>query len=582
MARIWRVVVGVAIASFLITLYMALFNLLNEEPGTKHSKLVSVELPESVPIGHENLDLPNATFGLKLPPFIASNRESRDQPKMEFVKEVCSDTTTNATEQTFSITDQMMRHAWTGYVSHAWGHDDLNPISKTHFDWYGDGQTLLNTPIDALDTLHIMGMKQEFISAKKLVLEKLDFRNITEHVSLFETTIRVLGGLLAAYELDGDWAFIEKAIDLANRMLPAFDTPTGIPLNWISLSTGKVKPNFNAMLAELGSIQLEFQYLSDVTGNPVFAEKALFVWEQLHRIPIDVPGLYPERVQIGEFVVSSSKLSLGGTTDSYFEYLLKMWLGTGERRYFEWYYEAAESIREKLVVIAKAGHVYIPAAQLSWPKNGGMVIEHDEKFEHLTYFAGGMFATGALASKTGNWKQQYELGKQITETCWNMYAKSDTGIGGENCDGETLDLRHTKYILRPEVVESLFYMWRYSHDQVYRDRAWAIANAINTYCRDDTGYHGLEHAESKDSDPIDRQESFFLAETLKYLYLIFTDDDTIPLEQYVFNTEAHVLSVRGFGKRADASKWVPLPPKYSRPLGRLNTKARVKAWVSSE
>ncbi|KAJ3072046.1 hypothetical protein HDU99_002283, partial [Rhizoclosmatium hyalinum] len=135
MARIWRVVVGVAIASFLITLYMALFNLLNEEPGTKHSKLVSVELPESVPIGHENLDLPNATFGLKLPPFIASNRESRDQPKMEFVKEVCSDTT-NATEQTFSITDQMMRHAWTGYVSHAWGHDDLNPISKTHFDWY--------------------------------------------------------------------------------------------------------------------------------------------------------------------------------------------------------------------------------------------------------------------------------------------------------------------------------------------------------------------------------------------------------------------------------------------------------------
>ncbi|ORY53219.1 seven-hairpin glycosidase [Rhizoclosmatium globosum] len=479
MARIWRVVVGVAIASFLITLYMALFNLLNEEPGTKHSKLVSVELPESVPIGHENLDLPNATFGLKLPPFIASNRESRDQPKMEFVKEVCNDAT-----------------CMDGYVSHAWGHDDLNPISKTHFDWY-------------------------------------------EHVSLFETTIRVLGGLLAAYELDGDWAFIEKAIDLANRMLPAFDTPTGIPLNWIVLATGKVKPNYNAMLAELGSIQLEFQYLSDITGNPVYAEKVLFVWEQLHRIPIDVPGLYPERVQIGEFVVSSSKLSLGGTTDSYFEYLLKMWLGTGERRYFEWYYEAAESIRQKLVVIAKAGHVYIPAAQLSWPKNGGMVIEHDEKFEHLTCFAGGMFATGALASKTGNWKQQYELGKQISETCWNMYAKSDTGIGGENCDGETLDLRHTKYILRPEVVESLFYMWRYSHDQVYRDRAWAIANAINTYCRDDTGYHGLEHAGSKDSDPIDRQ-----------------NDDTIPLEQYVFNTEAHVLSVRGFGKRADASKWV--------------------------
>ena len=99
---------------------------------------------------------------------------------------------------------------------------------------------------------------------------------------------------------------------------------------------------------------------------------------------------------------------------------------------------------------------------------------------------------------------------------------------------------------RPEVIESIFYMWRFTHDPKYREWGWSIAHAIEKHCRTEAGYHGLK----AENYPKDRMESFFLAETLKYLYLLFAEDTVLPLDEYVFNTEAHPLSIRGFGKRA--------------------------------
>jgi mannosidase alpha-like ER degradation enhancer 2 len=127
----------------------------------------------------------------------------------------------------------MMVHAWSGYKKYAWGHDELNPISKTAWNWYGN-YTLLMTPIDALDTLHIMGLTAEANEAKDLILKNLHF-DLPIEVSAFETNIRIVGGLLSGYELMGDEEFLEKAKDIANRLLPIFDTPTGIPFNSVHL-----------------------------------------------------------------------------------------------------------------------------------------------------------------------------------------------------------------------------------------------------------------------------------------------------------------------------------------------------------
>ncbi|KAJ3223516.1 Mannosyl-oligosaccharide 1,2-alpha-mannosidase IB [Chytriomyces hyalinus] len=239
-----------------------------------------------------------------------------------------------------------------------------------------------------------------------------------------------------------------------------------------------------------------------------------------------------------------------------------MWLSTGESKFFDMYYEAAQGFGNRLVRHSSNGHLFIPAASVKKQLRGDgstrISVDSENSFDHLACFAGGMFATGALASRTGEWTYHLDIGRKITEHCWKTYENSMTGIGPENADGNAV-ARNPRYHLRPEAVESLFYMWRFTHDPIYRQRAWTIAKMLEKHCKDDGGYHGLQNVNEVDGGAMDRQESFFLAETLKYLYLIFADDDTIPLEKYVFNTEAHVLSVRGQGRRSDTSKYTPVP-----------------------
>ena len=111
-----------------------------------------------------------------------------------------------------------------------------------------------------------------------------------------------------------------------------------------------------------------------------------------------------------------------------------------------------------------------------------------------------------------------------------------------------------RYMLRPETVESLYYMYVATGSEEYRKMAWAIFNSIRRYARLKTGYATVEEVDSIEEEVVDggdrprhadQMESFFLAETLKYLYLIFADEPKrlLPLDRFVFNTEAHPLPV---------------------------------------
>ncbi|PIN23869.1 Mannosyl-oligosaccharide 1,2-alpha-mannosidase [Handroanthus impetiginosus] len=166
-----------------------------------------------------------------------------------------------------------MIHAWSSYEKYAWGHDELQPQSKSGVDSFGGlGATL----IDALDTLYIMGLDEQFQRAREWVAQSLDF-NKNYDASVFETTIRVVGGLLSAYDLSGDKLFLEKAKDIADRLLPAWDTPSGIPYNIINLAHGNPhNPGWtggDSILADSGTEQLEFIALSQRTGNPKYQQK---------------------------------------------------------------------------------------------------------------------------------------------------------------------------------------------------------------------------------------------------------------------------------------------------------------------
>src|SRR6478672_6725843 len=161
------------------------------------------------------------------------------------------------------------QHAWNGYKKYCWGHDDLKPLTKTCHDWYAE--PLLMTPVDALDTMILMGLHDEANTTREYIASHLSFdKDIS--VQNFEITIRLLGGLLSNYELTGDKRLLRLAEDLGNRLLPVFNSPTGLPYVYVNLRTGQTRDPISNP-AETGTLLLEFGMLSKLTNNPVFYDK---------------------------------------------------------------------------------------------------------------------------------------------------------------------------------------------------------------------------------------------------------------------------------------------------------------------
>src|SRR5213592_4596418 len=207
-------------------------------------------------------------------------------------------------------------HAWNNYGRYAWGHDVLRPLSKTAHDWYG--QSLLMTPVDALDTLVLMRLDAEAARARSLIVSDLSFdRDI--YVKNFEITIRLLGGLLSSYQLTGDKRLLSLAEDLGNRLLPVFDSPTGLPYVYVNLRTGQ-RRNAVTNPAETATLLLEFGTLSKLTGRPIFYEKAKHALVETfkRRSPL---GLVGESINVETGVWTSTDSHISGGIDSYYEYL---------------------------------------------------------------------------------------------------------------------------------------------------------------------------------------------------------------------------------------------------------------------
>jgi hypothetical protein len=176
----------------------------------------------------------------------------------------------------------------------AWGFDDYHPIAKKGSNLNKSGG-IGYTIIDALDTLFIMGLDDEFKEARKWVAEDLSFDREGK-INTFELTIRVLGGLLSAYHLSNDDIFLEKAVDLAERIMPIFDTKSGLPLSYVDLADRKGIPDQSnrgmISTAEAATLQLELKYLSHLTDDYSYWKAAEKVMEIIRRASTS-SGLVP-------------------------------------------------------------------------------------------------------------------------------------------------------------------------------------------------------------------------------------------------------------------------------------------------
>uniref|UniRef100_A0A672ZXW5 alpha-1,2-Mannosidase n=1 Tax=Sphaeramia orbicularis TaxID=375764 RepID=A0A672ZXW5_9TELE len=438
---------------------------------------------------------------------------------------------------------QMMKFAWDNYKRYAWGKNELRPLTRNGHIGNMFGGLRGASIIDSLDTLYVMGLMDEYNEAKEWVQTSLDL-NSNGEASLFEVNIRYVGGLLSAYYLTGEELFKNKVVELGEKLLPAFNTPTGIPRGVINLGSGTSwswgwASAGSSILAEFGTLHLEFVHLTQLSNNPIYTEKVMNIRKLLNKI--EKPhGLYPNFLSpvSGNWV--QHHVSIGGLGDSFYEYLIKSYLMSDktDEDAKTTYYNALEAIEANLVQKSPGGLTYMA----EW--RGGIL---DHKMGHLACFSGGMIGIGADDGAPEKRQHYLDLAAEITHTCHESY--TPTKLGPEafrfdsGAEATATRLSDRYYILRPEVIESYMYMWRLTHDPKYREWGWEAVEALEQHCRVDSGFSGIRDVYTTTVSHDNMQQSFFLSETLKYLYLLFSDDDLLPLEDWVFNTEAHPLPI---------------------------------------
>lgn len=406
-------------------------------------------------------------------------------------------------------------HAWRGYERHAWGHDELRPLSKTARDWYGE--PLYMTQVDALDTLILMGFGAEADRTREFVAQNLSFDKDI-FVQNFEITIRHLGGLLSAYQLTGDRRLLRLAEDLGTRLLPAFESKTGLPYRFVNLRTGKVRGEVTNP-AEAGTLLVEFGALSKLTRRSVFYEKAKRALVETYRRRSRI-GLVGSRVNVetGEWVGKTSHIS--GGIDSYYEYLLKCWLLFGDEDCRRMWLESVAAVNKHLADDSGAelwyGHADMETGRRTATSYGAL----DAFFP----------AVLALSGDTARARRLQDSSLKM----WRAH-----GVEPERLNYRTMKVEGAGYPLRPEIVESTYYLQRLTGERRYLREGAELFEDFVRHCRTDVAYAALRSVETKEKQ--DNMESFLFAETFKYFYLLFAPPKTLDFKGVVFNTEAHPI-----------------------------------------
>ncbi len=408
------------------------------------------------------------------------------------------------------------RHAWEGYMRWAKGHDDLKPISGSARDWYA--QSLLMSPVDALDTLILLGLDEEAAQARELIATQLSFDH-DMYVQNFEITIRLLGGLISGYQLSGDARLLKLAEDLGQRLLPVFDSKTGLPYTHVNLRTGQVRGTISNP-AETGTLLIEFGALSKLTGNPVYYDKAkrALVETFNRRSKIGLVGLNID-IQSGQWVNTTSHIA--GGIDSYYEYLLKCWKLFGDEDCKRMWEQSIGPVNQYLADEVREGELWYGYADMHSGKRT------KTQYGALDAFMPGLLALGGDLDRA---KRLQESGLKM----WRLH-----GIEPEAIDYRTMDVTAPGYPLRPEIVESAYYLHHYTGDARYRGMGKEFFEDLVRHTRTEHGFAALKDVRSKEKN--DSMESFLFAETFKYYYLLFAPASALDLDSVVFNTEAHPI-----------------------------------------
>ncbi|KAL4887129.1 glycoside hydrolase [Aspergillus karnatakaensis] len=488
-----------------------------------------------------------------------------------------------------SAIKEAFKHAWNGYRENAWLRDELSPLSGGYRNSFAGWAATL---VDSLDSILIMGLMDEFEEALH-ALEHIDFSTTESlQINVFETNIRYLGGLLGAHDLtEGNYPILlQKATEIAEFLYGSFDTANRMPQSrweWTRSASGLgIRASGNTILAELGSLNLEFTRMTQLTGDQKYFDAIQRISDNLESAQnkTQVPGLWPMLVDAHKMQFTDPRYTIGGMADSTYEYLPKehILLGARTPQYQRMYELAIAPIKERLLFrpMTKDGKDILFSGNIYAATSSHTNIE--PQAEHLKCFLGGTVGIGA---KVFNRPDELSIARKLTDGCIWAYDIMPTGVMPEvmylsRCEdmkdcpwdeqkwyqdvrarppkhaniAETdqaakalieklglypgvTEIADSRYMLRPEAIESVFIMYRITGDKRYQDAAWRMFKNIEKITR--TKYAHAAISDVREPVQLDYMESFWLSETLKYFYLIFSEPDLVSLDEYVLNTEAH-------------------------------------------
>lgn len=487
-----------------------------------------------------------------------------------------------------------MLRCWSSYKKHAWMADELEPLSGTSRNHFGGWAATL---VDSLDTLWIMDLHEEFDEAVQAI-DAIDFTHTDlEEVNIFETTIRYLGGFLAAFDLSEDIRLLKKAVQVGEMIYKAFDTPNHMPITrWKIHAAAKGEKQVagsGVLVAEIGSLCMELTRLSQLTKDPKWFDAAQHITDIFSRQQdsTELPGLWPLVVDAREQTFNrGSTFTLGAMADSLYEYLPKMAaLMGGQIPIYQEMYEKAMDTAAKhnfFRPMTPNNDDILVSGQVKTSQEGPkQMTEVEYQGQHLVCFLGGNLALGG---KLFNRTQDIVLGRKLTDGCVYSYAAFPHGIMPETfniapcpstetgdckwdetvwkkevlkANGKASDAPESeadeiimkerlpkgftripdrRYILRPEAIESVFMLYRITGQEDLLNTAWDMFLAIEKVTKTELANSAVaDVTDTKEPEKTGSMESFWLGETLKYFYLIFSDPLLISLDDYVFNTEAH-------------------------------------------
>lgn len=414
---------------------------------------------------------------------------------------------------------QEFLHSWNAYKKYAWRHDGLKPLSKTYYDWYS--APLYMSLVDALDTMILMGLKEEADSVREFIATNLSFDHDI-YVKNFEITIRLLGGLLSSYQLTGDERLLKLADDLGTRLLPVFNSPTGMPYVDVNLKTGAVR-NSRTNPGEIGTLLVEFGTLSKLTGKPAYYNVAKNAVVQVYnrRSSIGLVGTWID-AETGKWLDSDSHIS--ACIDSYYEYMVKCALLFDDQDFKRMWDSSKAALNNYVADEAPSGLWYGHADMNTGKRTKTWFGALDAFFPAVLALSGDV-----------------ERAARLQESCLKMWNKY--GIEPEQFDYRKMDVpgdpKWERFFLNPEIMESAYYLYHFTKDPRYLRMGKIFLDGLKQHCRAEVGYAELKSVITKEKT--DRMESYFLAETLKYLYLLFAPPETLDFKRVVFNTEAHPI-----------------------------------------